>query len=371
MARVFYIGAPLHARLPENGSVDDLLLSTGKNTGNLLIGDAIQRHLKADLQQGDLSRDPDEIKRNFDCVVIGASNFLFSGFDFGHYALFLEKVDLPCVVIGLGAQAPNFASRVEVPAGTQRMLRAISARCVSMGVRGYFTAAILIDMGIKNVRVIGCPSMFWSCQPALNFAHRQTKNDLAVALNGSANVVQHSFNIEAAKKVEIMIARLSFEKSYPYILQNERELMEIASRNGNGFDKGMIRRLMTQYGLSQMWPEAFVQRVKQNMRFYTSIESWHAAMAHFDFVTGTRFHGCLMGLLAGVPCQTIIHDARVREMCELMNIPHVDVAKIDRLDIHRLYASFDPAPVQIAYRYLYQNYIDFLEENRLEHNLIR
>jgi hypothetical protein len=38
MARIFYIGAPLFARLPEDATVADLLRLTGNNTGNLLIG---------------------------------------------------------------------------------------------------------------------------------------------------------------------------------------------------------------------------------------------------------------------------------------------------------------------------------------------
>jgi polysaccharide pyruvyl transferase WcaK-like protein len=301
--------------------------------------------------------------------VIGASNYLYSDFDFGHYASFLEKVDLPCVVIGLGAQAADYRSRIDIPDGTQRMVHAMAKRSVSIGVRGYFSAGVLLEMGIKNVRVIGCPSMFWNCLPALNFTPRTAGNGLAVALNGSANVVKHSANIEAAKRVEHAVAKLSFENSYPYILQNEQEMMEIITATGPKPDEETIRTLMRQYGVPYMWPEAFVQAVKKHMTCYSNVDNWYEGIKQFDFVAGSRFHGCLIALLAGVPAQMFVHDTRTREMCELMSIPHVEIAKVKALDIHALYDSFDPAPLQNTYRYLYQNYIDFLDENGLEHRL--
>jgi hypothetical protein len=211
--------------------------------------------------------------------------------------------------------------------------------------------------------------MFWNCQPTLNFTNRSGTNGLAIALNGSANVVQHSVNLHAAKRVEHALAKLSFENGYPYILQNEREMMEIASATAPGPDQETIQTLMAQYGVPYMWPEAFVQAVREHMTCYSNVESWFANMKHFDFVTGSRFHGCLIALLAGVPAQMFSHDARTREMCELMSIPHVDISNFGDVDIHQLHDSFDPAPLQNAYRYLYQNYIHFLEENGLEHRL--
>ncbi|HTL56540.1 MAG TPA: polysaccharide pyruvyl transferase family protein [Candidatus Limnocylindrales bacterium] len=370
-SRLFYIGAPLDTGLPPDASVVDLLRETGNNTGNLLIGSAIRRHLKAELVHGDLAQDPHEIRTNFDCIVIGASNYLCRDFDFGEYACFVEKVNLPCVMIGLGAQAPDYGCRIDVPEGTQRMVRAVSERSASIGVRGYFSASILIEMGIKNVRVIGCPSMYWRCEPTLQFTRPKSTNGLSIGLNGSANVVSHSANLQAARKVEASLARLSFERGYPYILQNEKELMEIASQPGSVYGEETIRILMENYGLESMSPTAFVEAVKRNMTFYGDVETWLAGMQRFDFVTGSRFHGCLMGLLAGVPCQLIVHDARTREMCELMGIPHVPLAKAPQLDVRQMYECFDSSSVSTAYRYLYQNYIDFLEENGLQHRLRR
>ena len=90
-----------------------------------------------------------------------------------------------------------------------------------------------------------------------------------------------------------------------------------------------------------------------------------------DFVLGTRFHGCLIGLLAGVPSFVFVHDARTREMCELLRIPHLDVRHVGEINVRAIYDSLDLEALQSAYSRLYQNYVDFLDENGLDHCLNR
>jgi hypothetical protein len=83
---------------------------------------------------------------------------------------FLEKVKLPCVMIGVGSQAPNYDSEIKLQKGTVRFLKIVSERSVSIGARGFFTASWLEKYGIKNVDIIGCPSFFWTCRPTLSVA---------------------------------------------------------------------------------------------------------------------------------------------------------------------------------------------------------
>ena len=55
-----------------------------------------------------------------------------------------------------GKADPNFV----LHPNTLKLLKEIEERCV-IGVRGYYTAEILNKYGIKNLQVIGCPSMFY------------------------------------------------------------------------------------------------------------------------------------------------------------------------------------------------------------------
>lgn len=381
MARVLYLGPPSSV-LPDLVTSDALLSRLGRNTGNLLFGDAVQRHLSANTlcRLDDLLRREDpplpleamapaDVEARFDVIVIGASNFLHASSDFVRWARFLESVRLPTVIIGLGAQAPDYSSRVVVPEGTQRLVRIVAERCTSLGVRGEFTASVLDSLGITNVRVIGCPSMFWTCRPHLSISVRPRRGRLAVSVNGSGNVVAHASDVAAAARVEGMLARLSCDQGYPYVLQNESELMDILFDAPGACDDALVRALMERYGMSERSPASFIDFVRQRARVYASTGAWLEAVAECDLVLGTRFHGTLIGLLAGVPGIIFVHDARTRELCELLQIPHRDVRTVDAIDIDTLLDSLDFAPLMSTYPRLYRNYVEFLDENGLEHAL--
>jgi hypothetical protein len=369
-ARIFYLGAPSRVQLPPEASVVEAIQETGGNTGNLLIGHAIKRHLRAEsiVTRGTLLG-WDYVAKNFDRVVVGASNFLYRDFDFGRWADFLEATQLPCTVFGLGAQAPDYDRSVEVPAGTRRLLKLISERSTTLGVRGHWTASILADLGITNLRVIGCPAIYWTCKPSLHMKPAAKRRPLSVAVNGAANGVVHASDAHAAKAIEAKLARLSFQHGYPYFLQNEADLAAIVADLPSAFESYRIELLMDQYGLSDIGPRRFIEFVKKHTRIHFKVREWHAAMQQFDFVVGTRFHGCLIALLAGVACFVYAHDARTRELCELLRLPYLRVTEARTVDIESLYQRVDFRALEQTYGELYENYVRFLEENGFEHNL--
>jgi hypothetical protein len=369
-SRILYLGAPSRVELLPESSVVDALQGSGGNTGNLLIGDAIKRHLRAELFLAPWELPPpDQVARDFDQVVLGASNFLYRDFDFSHWADFLEATKLPCTMFGLGAQGPSYGCRVEVPVGTRRLLKLVSERSTTLGVRGHWTASILSDLGISNIRVIGCPAMYWTCKPALALKPRTTNHPLAVALNGAANCVPHAGTPDAAQRIETQLVQLSFQHGFPYFLQSELELAAIAANLPDACGKHRIQALLDQYGLSSISPKAFIRFVKRNTRIHFKVSEWHAALRQFDFVVGSRFHGSLMAVLAGVPCFVYAQDARTRELCDLLHLPHTMADMAPPVNIEALYCALELKPLECAYRDLYANYICFLEENGFEHNL--
>lgn len=370
MARVFYLGAPWQVPQALRAGASEALAATGNNTGNLLIGAAIMKHLKVERLGHGLSVNRRAIREEFDYIIVGASNFLYRGFDFGEYADFLEDVQLPCYIIGLGAQAPGYEDRVEIPRGTLRLMSIISERSKWLGVRGYFTASTLIDAGIRNVKVIGCPSMYWNCKPDLAITRPVYSPKIRVSINGTIHALEHSLDPDAAANLEKRLARFAYQNNCPYILQTERPLMEIYQGSGElRASKGLIRSLQSRYGLENLSEEEFIRFVRRNMRVFFDTEQWIEEMKHYDLIIGTRFHGCLAGILAGKPAFIYVHDARTREMCELLNVPHSDVRSAGEIDPEEICSAMDIAALRTAYKYLFWHYVDFLDGNGIEHIL--
>lgn len=93
-----------------------------------------------------------------DCVVIFAANWLQPRTDLSNLADALERVNLPVVVLGLGAQSGGKDLKPpELSKGTQRFL-SIVAECSSLiSVPAKFTAETLAAYGVHNVAVTRCP----------------------------------------------------------------------------------------------------------------------------------------------------------------------------------------------------------------------
>jgi hypothetical protein len=104
-----------------------------------------------------------QIRENADVLFIPAANQVNPFWDLQGWADFIEAIDLPVVVVGLGAQSSvESSTSIKLQPGTERFLSVISERCSSIGVRGSYTAEVLSKNGITNTVVTGCPSNFTS-----------------------------------------------------------------------------------------------------------------------------------------------------------------------------------------------------------------
>ena len=201
--RTLFVGAPVDA--PAEGlDPSEQFEKTGRNTGNLLIGTALRRQLAIDEYAVGTHFDPVQVNESFDLIAIPAANFIYERFDFGYLADFIERTRLPCLMVGIGAQSPNMNTfSIDIPEGTKRFVKIVGERSKSIGVRGEYTAGVLERLGVKNVTVTGCPSLYWNLRPDIDIrADKRGSASLKVVVNGSSNVIQHSINPAAAANVE-------------------------------------------------------------------------------------------------------------------------------------------------------------------------
>jgi hypothetical protein len=362
------MGAPFRVLSHENRPLSECFQSTGWNTGNLLIGNGLLSHLRYDdLQTYRYAMKPEWIEENFDQVVIGAANFLFPGFDLSPLANIIEKIKLPVFMVGLGAQLPSSESELDnIPEGTWRLVRLVSERSHSIGVRGYFTAEQLTKVGIPNARPTGCPSLYTRHDSTARLRRVADTSALRATVNGSRNVVGHSSDEASATRVERQLLQVAMANNYPYVLQNEQPEMQVAWGDDLAEHMPALASIAKFFGVDV---EALVSYYRRSGKVFFSIEQWFDWIRDFDFSLGTRFHGNVAALLNGVPAVVITHDSRTKELCEFAAIPHAPVSAIETLDVRRLYEEADFDLYEERYNALYRAYIDFLDDNKVPHLL--
>lgn len=132
---------------------------SGNNLGNLafrypadLLIDAEKYCIPCSAKRSDL---PSDIK----ALVIPAANLNNATAKLHDLARTVREFDLPCILIGIGAQAerenlpPNFDQSVI------DFLNEVSARTPFIGLCGDYTKQMTDRFGISNTRVLGFPSI--------------------------------------------------------------------------------------------------------------------------------------------------------------------------------------------------------------------
>jgi polysaccharide pyruvyl transferase WcaK-like protein len=369
--RALYIGAPykIPGGTATNVGTAALFERSGRNTGNLLIGHALRSQLDCDVESVSPAHPPRH--RNYDLVAIAAANFLFSGFDFGPYADLIEKVDLPCLMVGLGAQAPKAGDIPEIAPGTKRFVKAVAARAYKIGVRGAFTAEVLGQLGVRNVELTGCPSFYLSSPGQIRSAFDARRGKRGrVSLNGSRNVIAHSSQPEKMKAIERQVFRHCVSSDGQFVLQSELEEMNLLSGADDPEATQLAERIITSLDVKEIKPEKLREIIRSQFKIFFDFDQWAENIQACSFSAGTRFHGNLIALLSGVPAHVICHDSRTQELCEFADVPHTILEHLpEDFQINDLQRETDVDKFVRRHALNYSGYRTFLERHGVLHTL--
>mgnify|MGYP003645783401 FL=1 len=148
-----------------NRSFAYLMAAAGNNTGNLLFTNAIWEQIPGPKERVGFAFDPEKVNSTMRALVFPAANWFGAHVDLADFADRVEQLDIPVVMIGLGAQDQDYRSHLAVPDGTLRFVRSVAERSKTISLRGHYTREVLARYGIGNVTVTGCPSLYCSLQP--------------------------------------------------------------------------------------------------------------------------------------------------------------------------------------------------------------
>jgi hypothetical protein len=288
-----------------------LLTMSGDNTGNLLFTSAVFSQV-ANATHLPASSSPSEINEKYSSIVIPAANWIYPKFDFGWLANLLEKTQLPICCVGLGTQTDKEGLAALKP-GTVKFLRILSDKSSAIGVRGAFTAELLESLGIKNVEVLGCPSMFPNfSQPRIRGLH-----DFAnLTSMPGISFTRFALTPEPDPR-QMTLARFAFQHARSIVFQSEIE--EIKFLAG---ETELSRDLADYYGAAR---EEVVAKLFQIGQCFNNVTDWIESVSKLSIFISSRIHGCVASILAGTPAILLTHDERTKELAETMSIPHSSI----------------------------------------------
>ena len=339
------------------------------NAGNLLFGQSVHRMLSAqgvsiapDGYKTHRTQSPDEhaawINESFDHFVIPLANAFRPAFRTALRRLtrVIRQLKVPVTVIGVGSQhqLDSNATNDELARDVKEFMSAVLDRSVSVGVRGDRTAEFLATLGFAGdqVEVIGCPSVFLNGQPkVVEKPVPSISTDSKIAMTISPYVGKLNVVVE------------SHTQRYPnliYVPQNLKDLNMMVWGEDRSAPKNPWNPTHVAHPLY----------VEDRMRFPLDPRTWVEYLSDFDFVFGSRIHGSIAGILAGVPTSLVVHDSRTLELAEYHAIPHTQLSAINsKTDAMRLFEETDYSKYNARVPEIQQTLAKFLETNGLSHIL--
>lgn len=343
----------------------------GINTGDVLVYDAMLKALAyesiANIQFTDAGDQKLWPKETPSAAVIRGSNYLTETVDLAPAVPLLKKLDCPIVPVGVGAQASVY-KKLKLPPGTVEAWRIIAGKCTSIGVRGAYSAEVFNDLGIKNVRVIGCPSFYRSLRPALSIK----KIDPAAARVGLTlnKYLSNDYATNATKTNRMqraLLAAVAARTNSRLYSQGERE-ESLAVFSPRDKRQGYVDSILERFGLKG--DAACRDLLIDRMHAFLDVDAWAKDVSEqIDVMVGFRLHGNVIALHQGIPAVFFTYDSRIRELAALFAVPAIEVESYLPVDIDRMLGAMDFAATEHAYRMNFAEYHRFLTENGLSHRL--
>jgi hypothetical protein len=296
---------------------------TGHNVGNLAFWYAANLLIEAEPVLVGRSTRAKDVPSDVRAFVIPAANFLNADADLAPMAQLVRDLDLPCLVLGLGAQAEQAERPPQLKPGTVEFLQEV-ARCTpSIGIRGPFSETVCRTYGVENTTVLGCPSILINPDPKLG-QRIAAKID---RLPAEGPLAIHAACIKSVVQgVERELVRLvQLHPGSCYVVQRPVEMIKSAfGETMNEAEQAALARMGRFLGFEDS-TERFAAFLRANILVPDSIDGWIHHVRRFVAAPNTRIHGTLMSTAAGVPAICIWHDTRTRELAEGLRLPNLSV----------------------------------------------
>lgn len=343
----------------------------GINTGDVLVYDSILKHLAYDeisnLQFSHAAEKEFWPREEPNATIVRGSNYLSATLDLGHVVPLLKRLKGPIVPMGVGAQSAAFG-KLTIPEASAEAWRVIASKCQSIGVRGVYSAEVFNSLGIKNVRVIGCPSFYRSLQPSVKLRDVNRRGlRLGLTLNKYLSGDYASNTVKTRRVQRALLKAVAEDEQSLLYSQGERE--ESLAVFSSGDEKSaLIRSILNCFSLPES--PSLLNLLNNRMVAHFDVDVWaRDVKMNVDCMVGFRLHGNVMALHQGIPAVFFTYDSRTRELASLFQVPALDIENFEPVNLDQIIGNSNFSEFENAYSANYQEYFLFLEENRLLHRL--
>jgi Polysaccharide pyruvyl transferase len=358
------------------------------NIGDWFVTKIVDRLLDYDelilIKKDATSKEWDYINSECDAVILKGGNYIQPNWLASQFGLdVFKKIKIPIIMFGAGLQA-SFTEEIAFEMEEMEILKYIHDSCACSSVRGNSTAEALEKIGIKNVVVTGCPTIFWSRKPRLTVRMPQD-HSAGFSFRQSLYSEDAAVYMAQFRAIETVREQFGFVK---VILQGEEVFLQhyLEARQWDAEFKGRIAQVpglnlqkleRTRLDLGHLRTEihkcfdkfsrpVFIDWLMNNTFFSYDILEYIREYKSKGMVIGCRLHSNLLSLANETPAFYLTYDQRTQEVVDLFDIPGCRLTDFnDEIDLF----NQDWGPFEKKYQFYYQEMRRFLELNNLKHTL--
>lgn len=261
----------------------------------------------------DFRHNPELQKKKYDYILLPMANAFREGSDeeLIYLTEVIEKVDAKVILDGIGGQFeddvfPKFNNEDLI----KKFVSTVLTKAKSIGVRDKRTQQYLVDylgFPINRVDVIGCPSVRYFGPRFKTTKYRKFSDDFKIGINFTPGQYKYSW----AKFFDKIFRKYTNSYAYFQDIEEGRMLLDNIPMPSNKYHDLLPTFLKHPV-------------IKENRgKFIVRPDDWMDDISEMDFSIGTRIHGNVIPLLAGVPSMVIAIDSRTAGLAEYNNIPYV------------------------------------------------
>ena len=299
----------------------------------------------------------DFINNNYDLIIYPMANFFGTDYKNNMYSLAetFQQIKIPTYIIACGAQANsyddlnNLIKDIGEPA--KHFISSIYETGGEFALRGHFTKQFFDELGFHSAVVTGCPSMFQLGRDFKITNIKVSEKDFKPCFNGKISLLDSSI-----------------EKFDTYYFDQDNYFYKIYDST---YDvKTDYKSLLRYYRHETMYSIKLLAENK--IAHIPNLNQWRSFLknGNFNYSFGSRIHGSIMAILAGVPATVVAVDTRTKEMADFFDIPYIMPkrnVKYSNKDIYQNYLNADFKKFNATFAEKF----DFYENFFIQHDIVK